>query len=199
MGDGGNSVGLFHWNGPRNAAFRQALGDNWTDWREQIKYALREPGEPGPTWKSMTFSSAQEAADWWMRNWERPGHPGRDSARHRDILQGLGFQTGGMVSKKKPKISSRTPDPQGGSNIVPTPSIHSREFQNMLRSSRHMGLHDLQTSNKPIIVPVPMGGGGVNKSGTSTGTSSVPSLPASPRSHVSADYVSRVNFGITLS
>ena len=86
-GDSGTSDGLFQWHAGRLSRAKAALGGNWDDWKSQIKYALEEPGEPGQEYLQQQFSSAQEAADWWMRRWERPAKPERDSNRHREILQ----------------------------------------------------------------------------------------------------------------
>lgn len=86
-GDNGTSDGMFQWHAGRLSRAKAALGRNWNDWKSQIKYALEEPGEPGQEYLQQQFNSAQEAADWWMKRWERPAHPVRDSQRHREILQ----------------------------------------------------------------------------------------------------------------
>jgi len=57
-----------------------------TNWKGQIDYALREPGEKGPQYLATRFSSAQEAADWWMREWERPADKGAASKKHAQYL-----------------------------------------------------------------------------------------------------------------
>ena len=92
-GDNGMSVGLFQWHAGRASKMYKALGNNWTDWKKQIDYALIEPGEPGPQYLATQFSSPQEAADWWMRKWERPAHPRRDSLRHKSIIKGFKLNT----------------------------------------------------------------------------------------------------------
>ena len=70
---GGGGVGLFQYtNEPRKGNFLKAVPDYKTNWKGQIDYALKEPGEPAPQWLAMKFSSSQEAADWFMRKWERP-------------------------------------------------------------------------------------------------------------------------------
>lgn len=90
-GDNGTSDGMFQWHAGRLTRARAALGGNWNDWRSQIKYALEEEGEPGQEYLQQQFSSAQEAADWWMRRWERPAHQDRDSRRHTEILRDLQY------------------------------------------------------------------------------------------------------------
>jgi len=70
---GGGGVGLFQYTSePRKGNFLKAVPDYKTNWKGQIDYALKEPGEPAPQWLAMKFSSPQEAADWFMINWERP-------------------------------------------------------------------------------------------------------------------------------
>jgi hypothetical protein len=70
---GGGGVGLFQYTSePRKGNFLKAVPNYKTNWKGQIDYALKEPGEPGPQWQGMKFSSPQEAADWFMKNWERP-------------------------------------------------------------------------------------------------------------------------------
>ena len=85
-GDNGLSNGMFQWHKSRLDSARAALGSKWDDPRAQIKYALEEPGEPGQEYLNMTFRSAQEAADWWAKYWERPADLTRDSAVHRSFL-----------------------------------------------------------------------------------------------------------------
>ena len=82
---------MFQWHAERLTRARASLGGNWNDWRSQIKYALEEEGEPGQEYLQQQFSSAQEAADWWMRRWERPAHQDRDSKRHTEILRDLQY------------------------------------------------------------------------------------------------------------
>lgn len=85
-GDNGLSNGMFQWHKTRLDSARAALGSKWDDPRAQIKYALEEPGEPGQEYLNMTFRSAQEAADWWAKYWERPADLTRDSNVHRSFL-----------------------------------------------------------------------------------------------------------------
>lgn len=85
-GDNGTSDGWFQWHKGRLSRAKAALGDQWNNWQAQIQYALEEEGEPGQEYLQQNFSSRQEAADWWMKYWERPAHPERDSKRHSEIL-----------------------------------------------------------------------------------------------------------------
>ena len=85
-GDDGGAGGLFQWKIPRSTAMSKAVPDWKTNWKGQIDYALREPGEKGPQYLSARFSSAQEAADWWMREWERPADKISASKKHAKYL-----------------------------------------------------------------------------------------------------------------
>ena len=85
-GDDGGAGGLFQWYAGRQTPYvQQIVGAG--DWKKQIEYALREPGEPGQEYLQQNFATPQEAADWWMRNWERPAHPDKDSVKHTEILR----------------------------------------------------------------------------------------------------------------
>jgi len=68
---GGPGVGLFQYSSAgRKDAFLKAVPDYATNWKGQIDYALRE--DYAPQYLQQNFSSPQEAADVWMRKWERP-------------------------------------------------------------------------------------------------------------------------------
>ena len=68
---GGPGVGLFQYSSAgRKEAFLKAVPDYATNWKAQIDYALKE--DYAPQYLKQTFSSPQEAADTWMRKWERP-------------------------------------------------------------------------------------------------------------------------------
>lgn len=86
-GDNGTSDGIFQWHAGRLQRARKALGDQWDDPRAQLKYALEEKGEPGQEYLRQKFTSVQEAADWWMRRWERTADPANDSRKHTKFIQ----------------------------------------------------------------------------------------------------------------
>lgn len=85
-GDAGLSNGMFQWHKSRLTKARQVLGEHWNDPRAQIKYALEEAGEPGQEYLRMNFASAQDAADWWAKYWERPADLERDSRAHTGFI-----------------------------------------------------------------------------------------------------------------
>ena len=87
---GGTGIGLFQWSHGRVAPFIKAVPDWETNWKAQIDYALSEPEnlslvKPG-SYQARQFKSAQEAADWWMNKWERPGDPASGSKKHSAYL-----------------------------------------------------------------------------------------------------------------
>jgi hypothetical protein len=68
---GGGGIGLFQYTEPsRKAAFLRAVPDYKKNWQGQVKFAINE--SVGPQYLRMNFSSPEEAAAWWMRNWEVP-------------------------------------------------------------------------------------------------------------------------------
>lgn len=77
----GPGVGLFQYSSTgRKQAFLKNVPDWKTNWKAQINYAISE--DRGPEYIKTQFSSPEEAADWWMNNWERPD-PGVKSDRRK--------------------------------------------------------------------------------------------------------------------
>ena len=87
---GGTGIGLFQWSHGRVEPFIRAVPDWETNWKAQIDYALNEPQNlslvPPGEYQRRSFSSAQEAADWWMREWERPADESSGSRKHAQYL-----------------------------------------------------------------------------------------------------------------
>ena len=83
----GGSFGLFQWNADAGRAkpMMEEVPDWKTNWKGQIKYALSE--DVGPEFIKMKFSSPQEAADWWMKYWERPADLEYGSEKHKNYLK----------------------------------------------------------------------------------------------------------------
>jgi len=77
MGDYGTSGGLFQMHKGRYAAMEAAV-PNWrTNWKGQIDHALST--DRGPEYMRMNFASGGDAANWFMRNYERPSEALRDT------------------------------------------------------------------------------------------------------------------------
>ena len=93
-GDDGGYGGLFQWKGARQTpAVVKAVKAG--DWQAQIDYALTEPEnlslvKPG-AYQKMSFESPQQAADWFMDNWERPSDRTSGSKKHTQFLSGYNF------------------------------------------------------------------------------------------------------------
>ena len=88
--NGKPSGGLFQWNGGRFTAMVNKVPDWKTNWKSQVDWALDEPwiqGRNGKAYIAKSFSSAQEAADWWMNEWEVVADPARDSKKHERYLK----------------------------------------------------------------------------------------------------------------
>ena len=97
-GDGGNSFGMFQWNNTygRSDIMKKNVKDWQTNWKGQIDHALSgnqlpEYNKVTTDFKNTTFGSSQEAADYWMKHWERPAHQERDSKKHTQFLSGYNF------------------------------------------------------------------------------------------------------------
>jgi len=69
-GDDGGAGGLFQWKKPRSDRMAASVPNWQRNWKGQLDYALVE--DAGPAYLKMQFSSAEEAAQWWMVKWERP-------------------------------------------------------------------------------------------------------------------------------
>ena len=91
-GDDGGPGGLWQFKGIRQTDRVRQLVESG-DWRGQIRYALYEEpdnlagGSLAKQFLEKDFTSPQEAADWWMRNWERPADPESGSKKHTEILR----------------------------------------------------------------------------------------------------------------
>ena len=97
-GDGGNSFGMFQWNNTygRSDIMKKNVSDWQTNWQGQIDHALSgnqlpEYNKVTTDFKNTTFESPQQAADYWMKNWERPAHQEQDSKKHTEFLSGYNF------------------------------------------------------------------------------------------------------------
>jgi hypothetical protein len=91
MGDNGMSGGLFQMYDDRYRKMERAV-PNWrTNWRGQIQHALQD--DTAPEYLQMDFNSPEEAADWFLENYERPAMEHRPGRRelNRSFIPQLGF------------------------------------------------------------------------------------------------------------
>jgi len=88
---GGPGVGLFQYSdNDRKPKFLKAVPNYANDWKAQIDYALKE--DYAPQYLKRSFSSPQEAADIWMKEWERPAEDIQNVSGpkiHAEYLAGL--------------------------------------------------------------------------------------------------------------
>ena len=102
VGDGGASWGLFQWNhgAGRRDPMVAAVGKDWrTNWKGQLDHAV-DTAMNGYGMKNRTFKSAEEAAHWFMINYEKPAksvRPARDR-KHNKFIQQVGLQEGGVAN-----------------------------------------------------------------------------------------------------
>jgi hypothetical protein len=93
----GPGVGLFQYSSAgRKDAFLKSVPDWTTNWKGQIDFALKD--DVGPQFFQVKFSSPQEAADWWMRKWERPAEYIQNTKGpkiHREYLESVPRNKGG--------------------------------------------------------------------------------------------------------
>lgn len=76
---GQEAGGLFQWRGPRFEQLKRNVPDWEKNWQGQIDYALKE--DKGPEYKRSSFSTAEDAAEWWVNNWERAALSARPQRR----------------------------------------------------------------------------------------------------------------------
>jgi hypothetical protein len=138
-GDSGRSVGLFQWKDVRGTAMRKAV-PNWeTNWKGQIDYALKEPKNlsmvsPGE-YQSRSFSSAQEAADWWMRVWERPADTISGSNVHKGYLKSIPKGPDGTAKFREAEMP--TTDVGVGQSKVSEDIANFRKFRTQFGGSKN--------------------------------------------------------------
>ena len=91
MGDNGMSGGLFQMHNDRYRKMERAVPDWRTNWRGQIEHALKD--DTAPQYLQMRFNTPEEAADWFLENYERPAMEHRPERRklNRTFIPNLGF------------------------------------------------------------------------------------------------------------
>ena len=91
MGDNGMSGGLFQMYDDRYRKMERSVPDWKTNWRGQIQFALQD--DTAPEYLQMNFNSPEEAADWFLENFERPAMEHRPGRRelNRSFIPQLGF------------------------------------------------------------------------------------------------------------
>ena len=102
-GDGSRGIGLFQYTFPsRKQAFLQAVPDYKTNWKGQVDFAIGEG--TSPQYFATNFKSAEEAAEWWMNNWERPAASVKAGRRkkHNNFIKNFRKPEADIKSPPKP-------------------------------------------------------------------------------------------------
>lgn len=96
-------IGLFQYTYPsRKNAFLKAVPDYRTNWKGQVDYAIGVDKNT-PIYLAKEFSTPEQAADDWMRNWENPDR-GVYAARrkiHNDFIKGFKTPQAGKTGPVK--------------------------------------------------------------------------------------------------
>ncbi len=129
VGDGGNALGVWQWNGPRRRAlqdFAAKRGKPATDLDTQIAFLLHElrTSEAGAWAKIRTARTAEEAAALISQHFERPGipHLGRRVGHAKDVM--AQYQ-GGRI----PRWTGKTPPPSADAPRFSTSRGYTRSGQ----------------------------------------------------------------------
>jgi hypothetical protein len=109
------SGGLLQWNGPRfNSMVNYAnIGNNWkTNWKGQIDFAFTESDTK--KYEAQQFNSAEEASDWWVKNWERPANIPQEQVNRKELLKlfppGLNYPTPPSSPTSPQSLNNSTPN-----------------------------------------------------------------------------------------
>lgn len=103
-------IGLFQYTYPsRKQAFLSAVPDYKTNWKGQIDYAVFKDPQ-SKAYLSRQFSTPEEAAEWWLVQWERPLESLRPSRRTKYKQFIASFKpSGGQTSSQQPQTAISSP------------------------------------------------------------------------------------------
>ena len=159
---GGTGVGLFQWSHGRVDPFIRAVPDWKTNWKAQIDYALNEPknlsGVTPGSYQSKNFSSSQEAADWWMREWERPRDPSAGSIKHKKYLKSIPKAPDGSAKFREGENISEI-KMEGG--VLPSSKLGSKAGMRLHPIRGKWLMHKGNDYPLPIGTPISVVKGGI--------------------------------------
>jgi murein DD-endopeptidase MepM/ murein hydrolase activator NlpD len=141
-GKGTAGIGLFQYTYPsRKRRFLQAVPDWRNNWKAQIDYAIKND-ENTPLYLKKQFSSPEEAADDFMRNWENPSKRVYTQRRkiHNSFIKSFRSPTKEKTNQPSNTIIS-SPKPQATPSIPVNPKVGDR-----LGAGRGHGGVDLQVN-----------------------------------------------------
>lgn len=146
VGDNGNAIGVFQWNGPRKRAleaFAASKGTAWNDWDTQMDFVVHEnaTSEAGAWARIQKTTTRGEAAAAIVNLWERPAEVHRRN-REAKYLGGLlpqGEYTGDasapmgvVINPAAPgaqaRMSITDPNTAGGMDITAVNSIPTTSY-----------------------------------------------------------------------
>ena len=126
-------IGLFQYTyPPRKQAFLQAVPNYKENWKGQIDYAIDKDPETR-AYLGRQFRSAEEAAEWWLVQWERPLEslrPGRRE-KYRQFIRS--FQPGNISPSSLSVPNLQMPNTSNAINI-PMPSMPQVDIQGATQS-----------------------------------------------------------------
>ena len=118
-GDGSKGIGLFQYTFPsRKEAFLQAVPDYKTNWKGQVDFAIGEG--TSPQYFATNFKSAEEAAEWWMNNWERPAASVKAGRRkkHNNFIKNFRKPEADIKSPPKPALPPKIESYNKGQDVT---------------------------------------------------------------------------------
>ena len=111
-GNGSKGIGLFQYTYPsRKSAFLKAVPDYKTNWKGQIDFAIKSDPNT-PLYLRKQFSSPEEAADDFMRNWENPNKSVYAGRRRKHNAFIKSFKSGKLQPAQVSSAPSQTSMPQ---------------------------------------------------------------------------------------
>ena len=132
-GNGSKGIGLFQYTYPsRKQAFLKAVPDYKTNWKGQIDFAIKSDPNT-PLYLRKQFSSPEEAADDFMRNWENPDKSVYAGRRRKHNAFIKSFKSGKLQSAQ---ISQSTP-------LTPVTPVITGRYGELRKGNRSHGGTDL--------------------------------------------------------
>ena len=180
--DGGPGVGLFQYSdNDRKPRFLKAVPNYKKNWKGQIDYAINE--DRSPEYLKKKFSSPEEAAYWWMDNWERPAaeNYAKRNKEHNDFIKSFkpGASKPAQAQTSSPtttKSTTQSPPPTQA-QITPTGTPQNTQVnQSLTPERRGQTVIIAQNPSQPQQQTMPYGGGGGSSGGGSSSQTSEFSL-----------------------
>ena len=167
-------------NGPGGTSTRKATDEDNYKWLLH-EFRNKEPIDGIPS------DTPANAARWFRKKWERAGVP----------ADGKRIGPAEQVFKKLQEEGADVQKKQSGGAVSAKPVSSS-----MMNKSQEQFLDKLTSAQTPIIVPMPVGGGGnagQAHGGAGGGQTNVPDLPSHPSGNVALDNAFRLSLGASFA